>query len=96
MLDYVTEWVLYFAFQSCPSSIQKKLPTDFGKFLANVPVLQWAKHFSDLEYERLRHYYGAYGWGSVDLKGEYMVLFGFSTVVRVRAGPYCFTYCTLM
>ncbi|XP_060796225.1 alpha-N-acetylgalactosaminide alpha-2,6-sialyltransferase 2-like isoform X2 [Neoarius graeffei] len=55
---------------SCPSSIQKKvLHTDFGeRFLANVPVLQWAKHLSEPEYERLRHYYGAYGWGGPDFK----------------------------
>lgn len=67
----VTQWLLfYFAFQSCQNSTQKKLPTDFKNFLANVPVLQWAKHFSELEYERLRQYYGAYGWGSVDFKGE--------------------------
>ncbi|KAK3529116.1 hypothetical protein QTP70_016548 [Hemibagrus guttatus] len=54
---------------NCPTSIQKKLQTNFAeKYLANVPVLQWSKHFSNSEYERLRHYYGAHGWGSVDLK----------------------------
>ncbi|KAK2866608.1 hypothetical protein Q7C36_002664 [Tachysurus vachellii] len=55
---------------NCPSSIRKKLlQTDFAeRYLANVPVLQWAKHFSEPEYERLRHYYGAHGWGSVDSK----------------------------
>ncbi|XP_058261974.1 alpha-N-acetylgalactosaminide alpha-2,6-sialyltransferase 2-like isoform X2 [Hemibagrus wyckioides] len=52
----------------CPTSIQKKLHTNLAeKYLANVPVLQWAKHFSISEYERLRHYHGAHGWGSVDL-----------------------------
>ncbi|XP_026770572.3 alpha-N-acetylgalactosaminide alpha-2,6-sialyltransferase 2 [Pangasianodon hypophthalmus] len=55
---------------SCTSSIRKTvLQTAFGeRFLANVPVLQWAKHVSKQEYERLRRYYGAQGWGSVDFK----------------------------
>ncbi|KAB5555751.1 hypothetical protein PHYPO_G00037700 [Pangasianodon hypophthalmus] len=53
----------------CPSSIRKKvLQTDFAKmFLSSVPVLQWAKHFSKAEYERLSHYRGAHGWGSVSV-----------------------------
>ncbi|KAM9463270.1 alpha-N-acetylgalactosaminide alpha-2,6-sialyltransferase 2-like [Clarias gariepinus] len=55
---------------SCPNSIRKRmLQTDFGKkFLANVSILQWAKHFSDKEYERLRSHYGAHGWGSVSIE----------------------------
>ncbi|KAI4886051.1 hypothetical protein NFI96_023267 [Prochilodus magdalenae] len=53
---------------NCPTSIRKKVSqTQFaGKFLANVPVLQWAKHFSQQEYERLSSYQGAHGWGSVN------------------------------
>ncbi|KAI5623458.1 alpha-N-acetylgalactosaminide alpha-2,6-sialyltransferase 2, partial [Silurus asotus] len=54
---------------SCPTSIRKKvLQSDFGeRFLPNIPVLQWAKHFSKPEYKRLSRYYGAHGWGSVDI-----------------------------
>ncbi|XP_066521339.1 alpha-N-acetylgalactosaminide alpha-2,6-sialyltransferase 2 [Hoplias malabaricus] len=53
---------------SCPSSIRRKVSrTPFGeRFLKNVPVLQWAKHFSKQEYQRLSRYPGAHGWGSVD------------------------------
>ncbi|XP_060796226.1 alpha-N-acetylgalactosaminide alpha-2,6-sialyltransferase 2-like [Neoarius graeffei] len=54
---------------TCPNSIRKKvLQTDFAeRFLFSVPVLQWAKHFSKPEYERLSHYTGAYGWGGVSI-----------------------------
>ncbi|XP_043109404.1 alpha-N-acetylgalactosaminide alpha-2,6-sialyltransferase 2 isoform X2 [Puntigrus tetrazona] len=52
---------------NCPNNIRKRVPqTPFSKmFLHNIPVLQWAKHFSLEEYERLSHYHGAHGWGSV-------------------------------
>ncbi|XP_072523080.1 alpha-N-acetylgalactosaminide alpha-2,6-sialyltransferase 2 [Salminus brasiliensis] len=55
---------------SCPSSIRKKLSqTAFAeRFLGNVPVLQWAKHFSKKEYQRLSRFPGAHGWGSVDIE----------------------------
>ncbi|KAL7869591.1 hypothetical protein AOLI_G00135790 [Acnodon oligacanthus] len=54
---------------SCASSIRRKVPqTPFAeRFLGNVPVLQWAKHFSEQEYQRLSRYQGAHGWGSVDM-----------------------------
>ncbi|KAI5103483.1 alpha-N-acetylgalactosaminide alpha-2,6-sialyltransferase 2, partial [Silurus meridionalis] len=56
-------------YKSCSNSIQKKmLKTDFAEtYLPSVPVLQWAKHFSEQEYERLSHYHGAHGWGSVSI-----------------------------
>uniref|UniRef100_A0A671RQ57 alpha-N-acetylgalactosaminide alpha-2,6-sialyltransferase n=1 Tax=Sinocyclocheilus anshuiensis TaxID=1608454 RepID=A0A671RQ57_9TELE len=38
-------------------------------FLHNIPVLQWAKHFTPEEYQRLRHYGGAHGWGGVSAEG---------------------------
>ncbi|XP_042591837.1 alpha-N-acetylgalactosaminide alpha-2,6-sialyltransferase 2-like isoform X1 [Cyprinus carpio] len=52
---------------NCPNNIRKRVPqTQFAEmFLHNIPVLQWAKHFSSEEYQRLRHYEGAHGWGSV-------------------------------
>ncbi|XP_058649826.1 alpha-N-acetylgalactosaminide alpha-2,6-sialyltransferase 2 [Onychostoma macrolepis] len=52
---------------NCPNNIRKHVPqTQFAEmFLTNIPVLQWAKHFSPEEYQRLSHYGGAHGWGSV-------------------------------
>ncbi|RXN10158.1 alpha-N-acetylgalactosaminide alpha-2,6-sialyltransferase 2-like protein [Labeo rohita] len=52
---------------NCPSNIRKRVPqTQFAQmFLHSIPVLQWAKHFTPEEYERLSHYSGAHGWGSV-------------------------------
>uniref|UniRef100_A0A672KBQ5 alpha-N-acetylgalactosaminide alpha-2,6-sialyltransferase n=1 Tax=Sinocyclocheilus grahami TaxID=75366 RepID=A0A672KBQ5_SINGR len=46
---------------------RKRVPqTQFAEmFLHSIPVLQWAKHFSPVEYQRLSHYGGAHGWGSV-------------------------------
>ncbi|XP_026868875.2 alpha-N-acetylgalactosaminide alpha-2,6-sialyltransferase 2 isoform X1 [Electrophorus electricus] len=54
----------------CPSGIRRRVSqTAFAKrYLDSVPVLQWAKHFSPQEYQRLAHYSGAYGWGSVDIE----------------------------
>ncbi|KAL4648630.1 alpha-N-acetylgalactosaminide alpha-2,6-sialyltransferase 2-like isoform X1 [Arapaima gigas] len=53
---------------SCADGIREKVKqTDFGKrFLEHVPVLQWQKHGTLEEYERLRQYPGAHGWGGVD------------------------------
>ncbi|XP_051530119.1 alpha-N-acetylgalactosaminide alpha-2,6-sialyltransferase 2-like [Myxocyprinus asiaticus] len=53
---------------NCPSSIRKHVPqTAFAEvFLQSIPVLQWAKHFTPEQYQRLRHYGGAHGWGGVD------------------------------
>ncbi|RXN24061.1 centrosomal protein of 131 kDa [Labeo rohita] len=53
--------------ENCPSNIRKRVPqTQFAQmFLHSIPVLQWAKHFTPEEYERLSHYSGAHGWGSV-------------------------------
>ncbi|MFT7802484.1 alpha-N-acetylgalactosaminide alpha-2,6-sialyltransferase 2-like isoform X1 [Arapaima gigas] len=53
---------------SCADGIRQKVKqTDFGKrFLEHVPVLQWQKHGTLEEYERLRQYPGAHGWGGVD------------------------------
>ncbi|XP_067286577.1 alpha-N-acetylgalactosaminide alpha-2,6-sialyltransferase 2 [Pseudorasbora parva] len=55
---------------ACPESIRKRVPqTKFAEmFLHNIPVLQWAKHFTTEEYQRLSHYGGAHGWGSVDIE----------------------------
>ncbi|KAG9337895.1 hypothetical protein JZ751_027548, partial [Albula glossodonta] len=34
-------------------------------FIQSIPVLQWLKHVSKMEHERLRRYYGAFGWHSI-------------------------------
>ncbi|XP_062447438.1 alpha-N-acetylgalactosaminide alpha-2,6-sialyltransferase 2-like isoform X2 [Rhea pennata] len=51
----------------CPSSIRKKIVTTEFKdiFLETIPVLQWAQHAREDEYQRLRKYTGAHGWKEV-------------------------------
>ncbi|XP_068769889.1 alpha-N-acetylgalactosaminide alpha-2,6-sialyltransferase 2-like isoform X2 [Struthio camelus] len=51
----------------CPSSIRKKIVTTEFKdiFLETIPVLQWAQHAREDEYQRLRRYTGAHGWKEV-------------------------------
>nr|XP_023672679.1 alpha-N-acetylgalactosaminide alpha-2,6-sialyltransferase 2-like [Paramormyrops kingsleyae] len=59
----------YVPFQTkCQDGIRQKVKlTNFSKtFLDRIPVLQWHKHATPQEYERLRRYPGAHGWGSVD------------------------------
>ncbi|XP_049320271.1 alpha-N-acetylgalactosaminide alpha-2,6-sialyltransferase 2 [Astyanax mexicanus] len=54
---------------SCAESIRARVSgTNFSaRFLGDVPVLQWADHFSPEEYRRLSRYPGAHGWGSVGI-----------------------------
>lgn len=54
---------------NCPNNIRKRVPhTNFSEtFLQTIPVLQWAKHFTPEEYQRLRRYSGTHGWGSVSV-----------------------------
>ncbi|XP_018522126.1 LOW QUALITY PROTEIN: alpha-N-acetylgalactosaminide alpha-2,6-sialyltransferase 2 [Lates calcarifer] len=54
----------------CPDSIRSQVAkTDFGgQFLKNIPVLQWAKHVTPEQHQRLRKYPGAHGWGGIDYK----------------------------
>ncbi|NXG39943.1 SIA7B sialyltransferase, partial [Dromaius novaehollandiae] len=51
----------------CPSSIRKRVvATEFKDiFLETIPVLQWARHAREEEYQRLRRYSGAHGWKGV-------------------------------
>ncbi|OXB81048.1 UNVERIFIED_CONTAM: hypothetical protein H355_004978 [Colinus virginianus] len=51
----------------CPSSIRKRIrATGFGAiFLPTIPVLQWARHAREDEYQRLCQYGGAHGWKDV-------------------------------
>ncbi|CAM4711424.1 unnamed protein product [Leuciscus chuanchicus] len=55
---------------NCPNNIRKRVPqTPFAEmFLHSIPVLQWAKHFTPDQYQRLSHYGGAHGWGGVDIE----------------------------
>lgn len=51
----------------CPGSVRRLVPqTDFGaQFRPDVPVLQWSKHLSPDQFQRLTHYPGAHGWGGL-------------------------------
>ncbi|XP_072229659.1 alpha-N-acetylgalactosaminide alpha-2,6-sialyltransferase 2 [Leuresthes tenuis] len=52
----------------CSDSIRGRVKdTAFGgRFLEHIPVLQWAKHVTQEQHERLRRYPGAHGWGGID------------------------------
>ncbi|KAJ8013480.1 hypothetical protein DPEC_G00030230 [Dallia pectoralis] len=52
----------------CAQSIRSRvIQTEFGpRFLDWIPVLQWAKHATPDQYQRLSHYPGANGWGNFD------------------------------
>lgn len=65
-------WVTHaLCFQGCPSSIRKRIgATEFGAtFLPTIPVLQWAQHAREDEYQRLRRYGGAHGWKDISWDG---------------------------
>uniref|UniRef100_G1N3L0 alpha-N-acetylgalactosaminide alpha-2,6-sialyltransferase n=1 Tax=Meleagris gallopavo TaxID=9103 RepID=G1N3L0_MELGA len=51
----------------CPNSIRKRIgATEFGAtFLPTIPVLQWARHVQEDEYQRLHRYGGAHGWKDI-------------------------------
>lgn len=75
--EYTTDHVPHQT--SCSSGIPNLVRnTDIaGMFLFTVPVLQWAKHYSTAEYQRLKQYPGAHGWGSVgenDLQNSLAIL----------------------
>ncbi|KAI1884369.1 hypothetical protein AGOR_G00225700 [Albula goreensis] len=52
----------------CPTGIRARVSvTKYNStFLKNIPVLQWLKHASKIEHERLRKYPGAHGWRGVN------------------------------
>ncbi|XP_044034397.1 alpha-N-acetylgalactosaminide alpha-2,6-sialyltransferase 2 isoform X2 [Siniperca chuatsi] len=54
----------------CPDGIRSQVTkTEFGgRFLQHIPVLQWAKHVTREQHQRLSRYPGAHGWGGVDFK----------------------------
>lgn len=51
----------------CPNSVRRLVShTDFvTRFRPDIPVLQWSKHLSPDQYQRLRQYPGAHGWGAL-------------------------------
>ncbi|XP_029383967.1 alpha-N-acetylgalactosaminide alpha-2,6-sialyltransferase 2 [Echeneis naucrates] len=53
----------------CTESIRSHVAqTEFGaRFLPNIPVLQWAKHPTPEQHQRLSQYQGVHGWASFDL-----------------------------
>ncbi|XP_030255652.1 alpha-N-acetylgalactosaminide alpha-2,6-sialyltransferase 2 [Sparus aurata] len=54
----------------CPDNIRSRVTkTEFGgKFLQHIPVLQWARHVTPEQHQRLSRYPGAHGWGGIDYK----------------------------
>lgn len=60
-------------FQACPDSVRTRVSdTEFGRtFLKDIPVLQWARHATRVQYERLSGYPGSHGWGGVQYNGEF-------------------------
>ncbi|XP_022598154.1 alpha-N-acetylgalactosaminide alpha-2,6-sialyltransferase 2-like [Seriola dumerili] len=54
----------------CPDGIRSQVAqTEFGgRFLQHVPVLQWAKHATREQHQRLSKYPGAHGWEGIDYK----------------------------
>ncbi|XP_041671781.1 alpha-N-acetylgalactosaminide alpha-2,6-sialyltransferase 2-like isoform X2 [Cheilinus undulatus] len=54
----------------CPDGIRSRITkTEFGKqFMENIPVLQWAKHATPEQHQRLSQFSGAHGWRDIDYK----------------------------
>lgn len=71
-----TNTLLSAPFQSCPDSVRTRVTnTEFsGGFLRSVPVLQWARHATREQYERLSRYPGSHGWGGVQYNSEFLLL----------------------
>lgn len=63
--------------QICPNGIRTQITnTEFSKiFLKSIPVLQWARHATHQQYERLSQYPGTHGWGGVDYNSEFCFSF---------------------
>ncbi|XP_028991067.1 alpha-N-acetylgalactosaminide alpha-2,6-sialyltransferase 2 [Betta splendens] len=55
---------------NCSDSVRSRVyGSEFkDRFLRDVPVLQWAKHVTREQYERLSKFPGAHGWGGIDYK----------------------------
>ncbi|XP_034049629.1 alpha-N-acetylgalactosaminide alpha-2,6-sialyltransferase 2 isoform X2 [Thalassophryne amazonica] len=72
----------------CPEGIQHRVTkTEFAAhFLKNIPVLQWAKHGTRQQFERLSRYPGAHGWGGIN----YETLVGAVSVLSALANRQMF------
>lgn len=75
-------------FQACPDSVWTRVSnTEFGRtFLKNIPVLQWARHATREQYDRLSQYPGSHGWGGIQYNSEFYVLTLHSTVFERLCG----------
>ncbi|XP_028332143.1 alpha-N-acetylgalactosaminide alpha-2,6-sialyltransferase 2 [Gouania willdenowi] len=53
---------------NCPEGIRNQIEkTEFAaRFLAGIPILQWAKHATPEQYRRLSQYPGTHGWAGID------------------------------
>lgn len=78
-------------FQSCPDSVRTRVSdTGFStKFLKNIPVLQWARHATREQYERLSRYPGSHGWGGVQYDSESLPLL---SCADIKANLDCGTF----
>ncbi|XP_063955687.1 alpha-N-acetylgalactosaminide alpha-2,6-sialyltransferase 2-like [Lytechinus pictus] len=53
----------------CPTSVRKKMldnPKIRSKFIPDIPILMWDKHFNASEYRRLTQYKGINGWRNMN------------------------------
>ncbi|KAM4526264.1 alpha-N-acetylgalactosaminide alpha-2,6-sialyltransferase 2 [Fundulus diaphanus] len=53
---------------NCLDGIRNRIKeSEFGsRFLECIPVLQWARHVTEEQHQRLKQYPGTHGWGGVD------------------------------
>uniref|UniRef100_A0A3Q2PI47 alpha-N-acetylgalactosaminide alpha-2,6-sialyltransferase n=1 Tax=Fundulus heteroclitus TaxID=8078 RepID=A0A3Q2PI47_FUNHE len=53
---------------NCLDGIRNRIKeSEFGsRFLERIPVLQWARHATEEQHQRLKQYPGTHGWGGVD------------------------------
>ncbi|XP_022100808.1 alpha-N-acetylgalactosaminide alpha-2,6-sialyltransferase 2-like [Acanthaster planci] len=52
-------------YMTCPTSVRKKLLLESFvryKYVPEIPLLMWSKHYSKEEYARLSHFHSIYGW----------------------------------
>ncbi|XP_054898641.1 alpha-N-acetylgalactosaminide alpha-2,6-sialyltransferase 2 [Poeciliopsis prolifica] len=53
---------------NCPDGIRSRIKESElrQRFLEHIPVLQWAQHVTQEQYQRLKQYPGTHGWGGID------------------------------
>ncbi|XP_033116337.1 alpha-N-acetylgalactosaminide alpha-2,6-sialyltransferase 2-like isoform X3 [Anneissia japonica] len=72
--EYASEKVYYhdnqyLQYLKCPTSVRRKMmtmPEMQSKYIVDIPVLMWSKHFSNSEFQRLNKFRGINGFDDVD------------------------------